>query len=276
MSDEWLSYCSMKFDLPGYTFGASTLAACGERLPTLSCEDIYDREAIPECAALEAKGTLANGAPCATGNQCASGACVGGVIDVDTMKCGTCGEAVGVGSSCENEPCEQGSLCVGGNVGEATCVPELAEGASCEGDVGYCRLPLVCDSSTKRCRKGQGTGSPCSASEPCAIALNCIDGSCKLPGRLGDVCERDDSCGSSFVCDGATKRCVDGRNIANGDDCDPFGQARCVEGATCQDGICVSVLAPGAPCSPNGTPCREYHYCGANGTCEPINPASCQ
>lgn len=162
-------------------------------------------------------GTLPGGAACTLNAECQSdgcsmtcpgtnttccppGTCLAGVEPRDLpvgAKCmsGVCGEGefcdttadicrarFGEGESCKNGICQQGLVC--SNV-SATCVKPSPAGGTCEGD--SCDSQTALCSSNATCIAAPQVGDACT-DDYCDVALNCVNGTCVMPGVIGDPC----------------------------------------------------------------------------------------
>jgi hypothetical protein len=88
-----------------------------------------------------------------------------------------------------------------------TCSPLVAKGGACSGD-DDCEDGLVCDTASKKCL---------------------------APGKKGAACSAAAPCDTTFVCD-STAHCVEFSSVfagAEGQPCDPEGQALCASTLTC-------------------------------------------
>lgn len=225
--------------------------SCRAALAAASCADVSAGLDPKECTV---PGSLADGAPCASDRQCASGSCF---VD-DTTTCGTCGRTMAEGGDCTKSKCASGLTCNDAK----KCVRRGAEGAACTDD----------------------------GDAPCGAFLQCIDGRC---GR-GLGAEADCTVGATetpcdvlatLVCtppNTSTKRgkCKPLTLASSGEKCgvissNPLTVAGCVNGS-CVDGRCVADLADGSPCSPTDkTVCQSPAEC-RNGRCALRDPAICK
>jgi hypothetical protein len=216
--------------------------ACADAVFGASCEAV----AAP-LSACERRGTLADGAPCSEGFQCASGACLGG-----TDGCGR-------------------------------CVPRVSEGADCS--EARCAYPLVCG-STKRCVSSGGQGASCGGTEDCQSFYRCINGHCQRLLPLHAACTTDANpkqCDINLRCTPLSERGHDGecRPFVLGKDGDPCGVVgknpstvvECANG-DCINARCVRHLTDGAPCGPATPNCEALASC-REGTCSLVDPAAC-
>jgi hypothetical protein len=165
----------------------------------------------------------APGAPCQSGEECATGACVDGVC-CEQASCGACERCEGGGvcvpvlaaadpDSCATS-CNGGGICEGepGKANGATCI----NGASCES--GFCVDGICCSAACS---------SPCD--------------SC----RVASGAPQDGVCGAR-ACPGL-ERCNEARGGCVGGAVPLYGA--CTEGADCESGVCLDqrCCSPGDP-----------------------------
>jgi hypothetical protein len=237
---------------------------------------------------------------CTTGDFCVEGECTGigditceyvcddgvdededGVMDCDEPECwgvgdcaqpecgdGTCQEPAEETclscpedcGACNDCPCEEGFVCVGG-----VCAPLTVNGAPCSahGDCasGFCVDGVCCDTACHGTCKG------------CSISGS--KGTCTPVPENGDLYLE---CGLCKVCDGAgaCKDVVAGWDIK--DDCPLQAQESCGLDGTCDGQGACAYYAAGAPCKMPlcaGSVLHVEDQCDGQGTCVDAGTVSC-
>src|SRR6185436_7191609 len=235
---------------PGSGLTAASALACGDAFAGASCDDVFG-DAIPAC---QVKGTLAKGAPCGAGSQCATGFC----RRPETSFCGKCDSPA-------------------------------ADGAACDTD-DSCQFPLLC-SEAGRCARPSGEGEFCNESKPCQPGpLFCgADNACHRPSAEGKSCNRSGTaplqpCELGFTCrPSANGTCRPIRFVDAGLTCgiSPTGSSviLCVGSGSCVNNICKPPGQDGERCTPS--PLGDSGGCLApalclEGLCQLPDPASCR
>ena len=232
----FVQVCRLQLDAPGAN-AAGAVESCAQAV----------RSAVPTCAPATTAcatppGMLANGVPCGTSLQCASGYCTTGggnfenilsphaLSNVIAQSCGVCAPVVPVGGSCLGPPpCARGSVCsfqgsagtAGGSglpVAEAgTCVPvpnDVGLGHVCAGPYPSpsCAEGLKCEST--KCVALAGEGSPCIFPDDCKAPLVCVQSQCAPPIDAGAQCTIEQkpegevsNCSRQSTCDSMTHLC---------------------------------------------------------------------
>lgn len=226
--------CSATLSLPGTKLDAAVVDKCAAALQTASC----GASTLAECQA--PPGTLAEGAPCTTSDQCASTYCN---TTASATGCGTCGKTVAVGGSCTGgERCVRGSSCLSG-----TCTAPTygAAGAACDSTKGlYCTAGLYCDATGKTCKALPAAGEAC-------------------PGYV---------CATGLNCDATTKLCYAPTTVGAGQPCGGTTKNVCGNGLVCKSGVCAIItwVKPGQDCSAAGSQCL-HGSCGlTTKVCPPV------
>jgi hypothetical protein len=227
--------------LAGTSWTAARLDACASAWEEASCGATMEPDDfIPACN--PTPGSLADGAACFNGSQCAGGACNKGA-----EVCGTCGTAppppgCGGGSAC-TPPMLCGRLLTG-----IMCAVPHMEGASCGVDA-VCEPTFLCKGGV--CARRAAAGTACTSSAECDFTqgLMCIDQSCQAP---------------TYAPPGGA--------------CDEVRRF-CERGAICDlvaidSGNCVAPAADGAPC-PNNVPCLQPAVC-RDGICQIPDGSQCK
>jgi hypothetical protein len=272
--------CNLAVAAPGANFGAG-ISECIQKTNAATCDD------FPACA--PTTGTLENGAACAHGYQCKSGACP----HTSGGRCGTCADKSAIGDDCSgDDDCVDGAACNFGSADRGKCVAltEAGEGESCnqstQNSIARCKAGLVCNAQLKCATRG-AAGAACASSSDCANDLKCVDKKCGDGVAEGGACTNDE-CAKGLSCSFADDKCVKQKTVNAGEVCDDT--RRCARGA-CKGydvkydngkwdvtpGTCVDPLADGADCSndENAPPCDAFAEC-IDGTCKFPDPASCK
>lgn len=272
----FLALCKSAVAAPGSGINESYLDTCASSIKSeASCT-------TETTACKDPAGTLAEGAACYSGSQCASKFCQKAASDA---LCGKCGPRKAVGAECDPkvDRCVDSAFCDanGANPNKGTCKatpPKLKEGDACgvSGTEGFCDTGLTCDySGTKKCVKEGQIGAACGTGKPsCASKLTCKDGKCSEPPGEGEACTSDVSglsCKAGLACDAEAKKCVKVLYAKPGEPCD-FTKTRCekgscrgvkYEGAKIIPGKCPTILADGAACDPQSpdSDCDDFATC---------------
>ncbi len=268
-------FCARLVAAPGSGLSAASFQSCADKLAAIPC-DQTTRE-VAECDFNNTKGSLADGAACASDFQCASGECRGGDVEDDDLQCGTCAPRGAVGAACGSglPSCATGTTCritSGGSTG--TCQALATEGQTCDDLNGpSCGTQLQCDNATKKCTRYPKAGAPCEGI--CAGSLRCIAKTCQLGAEAGAACPTGSECSSGLSCNTTTRLCEPTARIPLGGACGNGQVGSCEPSADCSNNVCTARLAPGAACGPKGTECVAYYTC-LNGVCSPVDPAACK
>jgi hypothetical protein len=248
--------CTNEVGLRGSGITAADLEACATALDVSACQLPWG---LP--VACDFHGSLAGGAPCADGAQCASGQCQGMqsfTPEGPTMPvtCGTCLPAVAAKQVCAHDTfsagCGQGAVCITADTtaGDPTysCV-ELAQGdvdAACDDLSAMCKPGLYCSTQTGRCTPLEGAGAACGdgpgrgAPGGCKAPLGCGDppSTCRS-GSAGADCVTDQECAPGFGCVPAGPCAGEGQAARIG--CSASGQCVAITwaaaGQACSDAV---------------------------------------
>jgi hypothetical protein len=234
---------------PGNSWSIERLRACTAGYSGGTCEDYFAPGGPKGCQ--PQAGTLADGAACATGDQCKSAFCNAG-----TGGCGTCVTPARSGESCSAmKPCALGLSCASG-----------------------------------RCAAPGGAGTPCGAtSAPCKTGFYCAaSGSCAAVLGEGKTC---DPFAPSSGCDGiqglfcgTTSRKCEAYKLANpGEACGTVMSATvlCAAAGTCggtgANRKCAAAARDGEACGPTGggASCMSPAACSSS-KCAVFNPGTCK
>ena len=192
------------------------------------------------------------GAPCKEGLFCANN--------------GLCTSRVAEGFPCEVgvfAMCWDGLTCVDG-----VCMAPPGPGLPCHPQLG-CAEQAVCDDTLGLCVARVQAGGDCDVTSECATELFCgeIGPSCAPRIVEGGSCWQDAECQPAAACI-FRGRCRAGVEV--GGLCDT-NDAPCVDGAICDDGICVA----GVEDLDIGAPCADASQC-ASGACSEVCIGFCQ
>lgn len=232
-------------------------------------------------------GTLEDGAPCADGYQCKTGACA----HPQGSSCGTCAPPAPVGARCRRDECAPGATCELSADGEGTCVLAAAvarAGETCRSDRGVVRCDdgLVCSTDADfTCQPLGREGATCSSGVECADGLRCASRVCAPRLTEGAACTTNGDCAAGLGCDVAARTCRTPTAAQLGEPCD-HGTRLCAsgscEGAVYQSdravtaGTCVEPLPEGAACNLSGSRrCAIDAECVA-GACTTYDPLACR
>jgi hypothetical protein len=246
--------CLATITSPGSSWTAADQAACTGALSALDCAGVTG--ATP-AACKPRPGTLAEGSSCALDVQCQGLLCKPG-----RGGCGVCATVSPVGGPCQFfSDCEDRLPCLGG-----VCAPLRKVNEPCDG-FRRCEPALACIGGNRGmgvCQKARGLGEPCdAASIECAEhpdRLVCVYASDPMKG----TCQRVSSAGAGEACG----------------DLGPGPDISCRGSTTCSSilggpGVCIPLIADGAPCDPTLPSCLPHSICAA-GFCRPIDGAFCQ
>ncbi|MEO7109826.1 MAG: hypothetical protein ABI183_05270 [Polyangiaceae bacterium] len=278
----------------------SDIGACAAAINAADCTTAVEQ--IPECNAGIPNGTLATGAPCASGLQCSSGGCSAGAQDADggSTNCGTCQDPVADGKDCSAGPCVTGDTCSlsidsSGSLAE-TCTKQAAPaavGGSCGGD-SDCLAPNHCnfatpDAATGTCAAPGAAGASCSANQNCSTPLVCTGGdteACTTAVAAGCTCAVSSDCAVGTACDTTSLKCAAFTYGKPGATCDGTialcSQGQCNTPTSSGDadagpvsGTCPTIIADGQACNQDdsSTTCDDYAAC-LNSVCT-LLPATC-
>jgi hypothetical protein len=228
--------------LEGTTVEASDFDACATAASAADCERFWPACTLPA-------GELGTGERCQSAFQCASSRCSGG-----GYACGTCLSPPGpAGTACISAAdCRTGSSCIDG-----VCLANSLEGEACDEDAP-CATPAYTDANVDG-------------------RLLCVEGTCKLVGRLGDACFNGggavDICGYFSACS-SEKVCVPVEVVGAGEPCGRFADALrscelgdCVAPVEGEATVCVPRPGPGEECNTGLQNCEWSLMCTSGGRC---------
>ncbi|HSO35912.1 MAG TPA: hypothetical protein VLT33_25460, partial [Labilithrix sp.] len=131
---------------PGVQLKDGAAAKCKTAVDTAPC-NVLLADGVPEC---DFRGTLADGAACASDSQCTSGGCY---VD-PTTTCGKCAARAAEGADCTTSKCVRGLVCNGAK----KCMKSVADGGTCDANT-VCEPSLSCING--KCGKGLASGAAC-------------------------------------------------------------------------------------------------------------------
>jgi hypothetical protein len=220
--------------------------ACGTALMTAPCNDVFSfllsGQTPPACN--YAPGSVANGAACASSEQCQSLHCQ---LVLGTG-CGTCAPSVMLGGACVTSgDCPFESACVG-----AVCVSLGAAGATCDA-THPCNLGLLCSGGMCAAPLAEGATCTTTGQDPCDV----LQGEFCNPktlvcqkvkyGQAGQQCGIVGTdlvqCAGAGLCSGLSKMSFTGMCVAaaaDGAACDAKAGPYCMAPALCIGGTCQS------------------------------------
>lgn len=252
---------------------------CAQATTNESCADLFGANPPAACASLAGPGAV--GATCFAAAQCASTYCA----VPDDATCGTCAAVPAAGATCGTDAdCGSRGGLVCSDLG--TCVALGAASASCDKD-HPCGPDLSCVGADPK-KLTMGT---------CQAAVSMPGASCDPTQATGPGCDAT----LQLKCDAATSQCVAASLVASGT-CGDLGGGvvgKCEAAGTCvlpeadagpdggdagtaTSGTCLAAAAMGSPCDSAGGPaCAPPGKCasedgGTAGTCQIVNPTTCQ
>ncbi|MDB4995583.1 MAG: Thiamin-phosphate pyrophosphorylase, partial [Myxococcaceae bacterium] len=195
---------------------------CADKIPALSCADLFDGKVPPECTLI--KGGIANGTACGESGQCQSGFCAKAVDNT----CGSCAIPPTAGQSCANGDCPTGLKCISG-----TCQAPGTAGSPCNANQP-CGLAFTCFNG--KCQAAGKVGDACDFQAKTAPACDLFQSGAIC--QNGKTCEAlnigktGDTCG--FIVNG-----TDTKYVACG------APSYCAKKSTEQSGVCAARAAEG-------------------------------
>lgn len=242
---------------PGVQLKDADAAKCKAAVDAAACTALL-ADGVKEC---DFRGTLADGAGCASDSQCTSGGCF---VDAKTA-CGKCGPRAAEGADCTSSKCVRGLTCSAAN----KCVKPVSEGSACDANTP-CELSLTCIGG--KCGKGLGDGAACK---------NGMNGMNETPcnGFTGLWCKppkatvADGTC-TAFTTATANQLC--GVTLQPTVDFAFCENSQCVGATSMMRGTCKSFLADGAACDATKQPDCEFPAKCRNGKCATLDPAACK
>lgn len=239
---------------PGVDIKEFDAAKCKAAVDATSCNTLL-ADGVKEC---DFRGTLADGAACASDSQCTSGGCF---VDAKSA-CGKCGPRAAEGADCTSSKCGRGLACSAAN----KCVKLAAEGGACDANTP-CELSLSCLNA--RCGKGLASGAACKNGmneTPCNGFVGLY---CKPPkATVADgTCTPFTTATANQLCGVTLQPTVDFSFCEN---------SQCVGATSMMRGTCRSFLADGAACDATKQPDCQFPAKCRNGKCATLDPMACK
>lgn len=230
---------------PGASVSPAQFAACAAAFSSLDCSQWVHGVTMPSACIIP--GSLADGKPCGSADQCKSGFC-----SVSTGICGACAEPVGAGQKCtSNAGCTSGLVCNS----SGQCAQPVAAGGSCT-TLADCDTGLVCASS--KCVQPLAAGKACTGGDCDHLA----GAFCNPSSKVCETIQAADAGKPCGLVSGAFVLCSAGGHCTI-----PTGQTQ---------GTCLAHAADGASCDiQNGPNCLQPALC-VNKQCTLGDPSSCK
>jgi hypothetical protein len=268
--------CANALALPGISVTAAGLDACSSAIQAHGCNVAF------QGVCNFGPGSLADGAHCASSEQCMSENCTAGQSTNGSplMACGTCV----AGSMCGSTVCAANTVCVANGSGQS-CAPISfgSAGATCDGQQAQCNPGLVCSQMSHKCAQPGAMGSPCFSPADCADSLICPVGPqgmgtmCQNRGPAGAACYSDTDCTPDLGCDYSSNKCVTLNWASAGQPCG--ATTRCLVGScpnsSTTSATCPTVIADGQPCNGNDLTQTCDILAACTGTCQIIGATAC-
>ena len=239
---------------PGVQIKDAEAATCKAAVDAAACNTLL-ADGVKEC---DFRGTLADGAGCASDSQCTSGACF---VDAKT-DCGKCGARAAEAGDCTNSKCARGLTCSAAK----KCVKYVATGGACDANTP-CEPSLSCING--KCGKGLAAGAACknAANEtPCDSLTGLF---CKPPSAT----VADGTC-TAFTVASANELC--GLTLQPAVDFSVCDNSQCVGATSTTKGKCQSFLSDGAACDAAKAPDCQFPAKCRNGKCAGLVPTACK
>ena len=231
---------------------ADCIAELEQRSSGDACDIAFGATPLPESCLDAAKGTLANGETCASGDQCQSGSCdTTAVPDSCTGECvprADEGEECGGPGTQGGPTCRSSLVCVPDDADGFVCAPlgSLGEGDACVRSITTftaCGGGLLCegeqDNTTCQATTLAQEGEDCSGDLTfCTSGTACTDNTCSPTGGDGDPCMATSlECQIGFYCDTDASQCTPtkpaGESCESNSECQ--GDLECSDGSgTCE------------------------------------------
>ena len=281
-------FCLAELALPGIAINVQKLNECATVFQNLTCDQVTSTSfkanpALAKCRG--SAGSLDDGAPCRTPEQCKGGLCAHApmgfpqALSTDNSTCNivgaTCHTGVAVGTACNDD---MGILCAAGaDCVNSVCVANfsVAVGGDCNtnstGAKGNnCAAGLKCSGSPGKCVTPADLNAVCAGAGSCKSGLVCSMNVCVQGVPLGGTCSSGSNLCIDSFCEPTSQKCVGLASIAkSGDTCglSSAGIVSCAAG-NCLAGKCLNIIPDGASCTIGDkmSTC-EYHSQCKDGVC---------
>lgn len=245
----------------------------------------------------------ANGTPCTTGTDCASGLCADSVCcntACNAGACDACSVAAGApsdgtcalltGTTCndanactQTDTCQNG-VCTGANPVVCTPLDQCHVAGTCNTGTGVCTNPNKANNSacndanactqTDTCQNGACVGANpvvCSPLDQCHVAGTCntSTGLCSNPNQMdGTLCNDANACTQSDTCQAGA--CTGANPVV----CSALDQCHSVGTCNTATGVCSNPNKPNNTACNDGDACTQVDTCQA-GACQGASPVVC-
>ncbi len=239
---------------PGVQLADAQAATCKTAVDTAACSTLL-ADGVKEC---DFRGTLADGAPCASDSQCTSGGCF---VD-PTTSCGKCGPRAAEAADCTSSKCARGLTCNA----VKKCVKLAADGGTCDANTP-CELALTCLGG--KCGKGLARDAACKN----AMGETPCDGFSGLFCKPPKATVPDGTC-TPFTVATANELC--GVTFTPTVDFAFCQNSECIGATSTTRGKCQSYLADGVACDATQPPDCQFPAKCRNGKCALLDPTLCK
>lgn len=239
---------------PGTEVQDGPAQRCKAAVEAASC-NVLLANGIPEC---DFRGSLADGAACASDSQCVSGSCF---VDAKT-DCGKCGFRAAEGADCTSTKCARGLTCTDAR----KCVKRGAEGSACD-STSACEALLSC--SNGKCTKPLAKGAACKTGAG-EIPCDSLSGVFCKPASLT---KPDGTCSPLTIAPTGQACGVTVQPTVEYTTCE---KSKCVGALETTKGTCQPYLADGAPCTEGPEPDCQFPAKCRNGKCATLDPLACK
>lgn len=257
--------CANALAAPGNANSAANQELCAVAWGGVTCADFLVGNEPAQCVVA---GTLAAGAACEYGGQCASSYCTNSKL----AQCGSCGTPPAVGADCTTSGCARGQICREDPVAKTmTCTIDAAAGAACGRNVP-CAPALSC------------VGATATAMGTCMTAAISAGAACDNQSGPGCARELGLYCNTSPASCTVVQYAGDGAacGVTSGGDLVDCQQGTCFGSTGTTMGTCKANAADGAACdSVAGPDCTTPARCvptsagSTAGTCYVPGTATC-
>ncbi len=232
----------------------SEAVTCKAAVDAAACNTLL-ADGVSQC---EFRGTLADGAACASDSQCTSGACF---VDAKT-DCGKCGARAAEAADCTSAKCQRGLTCTSAK----KCAKFVPAGGACDATTS-CEPSLSCIDG--KCNKGLAKDAACklaSTTSPCDTFSGLF---CKPPSAM----TTDGKC-TLFTVVAAGQQC--GVSLQPAIDYAACGNSQCVGAQGLTKGTCAAYLADGVACDATKAPGCQFPAKCRNGKCATLDATVCK